>query len=76
MYTNNGTDDLTFKSFDLVKSGNWGEKNYPCRYAKCDQFCRSADHFKLGKGFTVELINHKDSKPFTTFRIYKLFGQL
>ena len=50
VYTSNSTHEIGFKSFDLIASDSINQTNYPCRYSKCDQFCRDASHYKLGLG--------------------------
>ena len=40
-------ENLGFRSFDLTSSKSVGVSNYPCRFSKCDQFCRDDDHQKV-----------------------------
>ena len=48
MYVGSEENRIAFRSFDLIDRESVIKRDYPCRYAKCDQFCRDADHVKLG----------------------------
>ena len=61
MYVDDSNDEhIGFRSFDVISRDTLANRDYPCRYATCDQLCRDSRHAKLPNEIVIDGDDHGD----------------
>ena len=61
MYVDDSNDEhIAFRSFDVISRESLAKRDYPCRYASCDQLCRDSGHSKLANEVVIDGKDHGD----------------